>query len=72
MGRSTHTYSVDGEVQGKITYGGTLTGWGVFDPANFAEVTVTLTAGQHTLRIYREATEENFAELDAVLVYLAP
>lgn len=71
MGKATHTFSVDGEVQGKITYGGTVTGWAVFDPANFAEVTVTLTGGEHTLRIYREATEENFAELDAVLIYPA-
>ncbi len=70
-GKATHTYSLDGDVKGKITYGGTLTGWGVFDPANYAEVTVTLTAGSHTLRIYRDAVEENFAELDAVLVYPA-
>ena len=71
-GKATHTFSVDGDVKGKLTYGGTLTGWGSFDPANYAEVTVTLTAGDHVLRIYREASEENFAELDAVLVYMAP
>jgi hypothetical protein len=69
VGKATHTYTVDGTAKGKITYGGTLTGWGVFDPINYAEVTVTLTKGEHTLRVYREDSEENFAELDAVLVY---
>ena len=54
---------------GKVTYGGTLTGWGVFDPANYAEISVTLTKGGHTLRIYREASEESFAEPDVVWVY---
>lgn len=54
---------------GKVTYGGTLTGRGEFDPANYAEISVTLTKGGHTLRIYREASEESFAEPDAVWVY---
>ena len=30
---------------GKVTYGGTLTGRGEFAPANYAEISVTLTKG---------------------------
>lgn len=55
VGKATHTYTMDGTAKGKVTYGGTLTGWGVFDPANYAEISVTLTKGEHTLRGIRGA-----------------
>ncbi len=71
IGKATHTLFVDGTVAGTLTYGSTLTGWGVFDPANYAEITVTLTAGSHTVRICRQANDAGAAELDAVLVYPA-
>jgi hypothetical protein len=48
-----------------------LTGRAVFALANYAGISVTLTAGEHTPRVYREAAEESFAEPDAVPVYPA-
>lgn len=71
MGKATHTLSVNGKTAGVITYGGTLTGWSVFSPENFAEVTVSLTSGAHILRIIKSADDISFAELDAVLLYPA-
>jgi hypothetical protein len=65
-GKATHTLSVDGDTKGTVIYGGTQTGWGVFDPANYAEITVSLTQGTHTLRIEKTEADVGFAELDAI------
>lgn len=37
VGKATHTYTVDATAKGKVTYGGTLTGWGVFDTVFYAK-----------------------------------
>ena len=64
MGDATHTLFADGNRVGCIRYAGTTSGWGEFQPGNYAEVTLTLSSGTHTVRITRTAADVGFAELD--------
>ena len=58
--------AVDGIKAGELSFEWTATGWGTFDPDNFAELSVQLSAGTHTIEIIRPVSGGNSAELDAM------
>ncbi len=66
LGTATHTLGIDGAEEGKIRYAKAQTGWGIFSPAIYGEIRVTLTKGQHTLTVMRTQSDTGFAEVDAV------
>ncbi len=66
LGGATHTLVLDGVEQGKLRYAQAQTGWGLFSSAHYAELRITLTAGEHTLTLLRAADDTGFAEVDAV------
>lgn len=68
MGLATHTVLVDGVKVGTVRYNenGKTLGWGHFREDIYADVTITLTKGTHTLRIEKTASDTGFAELDAI------
>ncbi len=71
LGAATHTLLIDGVEQGKLRYSQVQASWGAFDPAVYGELTITLTAGSHTLTIARREGDTGFAELDAMELWLS-
>ncbi|MBP5729921.1 MAG: glycoside hydrolase family 127 protein, partial [Clostridia bacterium] len=67
LGRATHTVFVDDVKCGTLRYNenGKTLGWGSFDDDIYADIRLTLTKGQHTLRIEKTKDDVGFAELDA-------
>ncbi len=67
LGRATHTVFVDDVKCGTLRYNenGKTLGWGCFDNDIYADIRLTLTKGQHTLRIEKTKDDVGFAELDA-------
>ncbi|MDD6203721.1 MAG: glycoside hydrolase family 127 protein [Firmicutes bacterium] len=66
MGPAKLDVAVDGIKAGELSFEWTATGWGTFDPDNFAELSVQLSAGTHTIEIIRPVSGGNSAELDAM------
>ena len=58
---------MDGVNCGTLRYNdnGKTLGWGSFDDDIYADIRLTLTKGQHTLRIEKTKDDVGFAELDA-------
>jgi hypothetical protein len=67
LGFATHTVFVDGVNCGTVRYNdnGRTLGWGSFSDDIYADIRLTLTKGNHTLRIEKTKDDTGFAELDA-------
>ncbi|MBE6694344.1 MAG: carbohydrate-binding protein [Ruminococcaceae bacterium] len=61
---ATHTLFVDGEAVGTINYRGVSSAWGTFSKDVYTDIEITVSAGAHTVKIEKTATDISVAELD--------